>query len=81
MSDQNLEVKVNAFLNSVELLFHSNNKDIKKKANKFLIDLEKNADSWDIALQVLLQDNLPEEAFRLCGTIDDVVAKAKKLEA
>ena len=26
-------------------------------------------------------DNLPEEAFRLCGTIDDVVAKAKKLEA
>ena len=26
-------------------------------------------------------DNLPEEAFRLVGTIDDVVAKAKKLEA
>ncbi len=25
-------------------------------------------------------DNLPEEAFRLVGTIDDVVAKAKKLE-
>ena len=63
MSNQNLEVKVNAFLNSVELLFHSNNKDIKKKANKFLIDLEKNADSWDIALQVLLKDNLPEEAY------------------
>ena len=26
-------------------------------------------------------DNLPEEAFRLVGTIDDVVTKAKKLEA
>ena len=63
MSNQNLEVKVNAFLNSVELLFHSNNKDVKKKANKFLINLEKNADSWDIAFQVLLKDNLPEEAY------------------
>ena len=63
MSNQNLEVKVNAFLNAVQLLFHSNNKDQKNKANKFLIELEKNADSWDIAYQVLLKDNLPEEVY------------------
>ena len=63
MSNQNLEVKVNAFLNSVQLLFHSNNNDVKKKANKFLINLEKNEDSCDVAFQVLLKDNLPEEAY------------------
>ena len=63
MSNQNLEVKVNAFLNAVQLLFHSNNKDQRDKANKFLIELEKNADSWDIAYQVLLKDNLPEEVY------------------
>ena len=63
MSSQNIEVKVNAFLNSVQLLFHSNNKDQKKRANKFLIDLEKNADSWDVAYHVLLKDDLPEEAY------------------
>ena len=63
MSNQNLEVKVNAFLNAVQLLFHSNNNEQKKKANKFLIELEKNADSWDIAYQVLLKENLPEEIY------------------
>ena len=63
MSNQNLEVKVNAFLNAVQLLFHSNNKEQRDKANKFLIELEKNADSWDIAYQVLLKDNLPEEVY------------------
>ena len=31
MSNQNLEVKVNAFLNAVQLLFHSNNNVQKKK--------------------------------------------------
>ena len=63
MSNQNLEVKVNAFLNAVQLLFHSNNKDQKNNANKFLVELEKNPDSWDIAYQVLLKDNLPEEVY------------------
>ena len=63
MSNQNLEVKVNAFLNAVQLLFHSSNNEQKKKANKFLIELEKNADSWDIAYQVLLKANLPEETY------------------
>lgn len=63
MSNQNLEVKVNAFMNAVQLLFHSNDNEKKKKANKFLVELEKNADSWDIAYQVLLKDNLPEEIY------------------
>lgn len=63
MSSKNIEVKVNAFLNSVQLLFHSNNKDQKNRANKFLIELEKNADSWDVAYHVLLKDDLPEEAY------------------
>ena len=63
MSNQNLEVKVNAFLNAVQLLFHSNDNEKKKKANKFLVELEKNADSWDIAYHVLLKDDLPEEIY------------------
>ena len=63
MSNQNLEVKVNAFLNAVQLLFHSNNGEQKINANRFLVELEKNPDSWDIAYQVLLKDNLPEEAY------------------
>ena len=63
MSSQNLEVKVNAFLNAVELLFHSNNPQQKLNANKFIIDLEKNPDSWDVACQILQKDNLQEEVY------------------
>ena len=63
MLNKNLEVKVNAFLNAVQLLFHSNDNKQKKKANKFLIELEKNEDSWDIAYQLILRENLPEEAY------------------
>ena len=63
MSNQNLEVKVNAFINAVQLLFHSNNSSQKKKANKFIIDLEKNSDSWDIAFQVLQKDKLSDEVY------------------
>ena len=63
MSNQNLEVKVNAFLNAVELLFHSNNPQQKKRANKFLIELEKNSDSWDVSFQILQKDNLQEEVY------------------
>ena len=62
-TNQNLEVKVNAFLNAVQLLFHSNNPDQKKKANKFIIELEKNPDSWDVAFQILQKENLPEEVY------------------
>lgn len=63
MSNPNLEVKVNAFLNAVELLFHSNNPEQKKKANKFIIELEKNPDSWDVSFQILQKDNLQEEIY------------------
>ena len=63
MSNPNLEVKVNAFLNAVELLFHSNNTQQKKKANKFIIELEKNSDSWDVSFQILQRDNLQEEIY------------------
>ena len=63
MSNQNLEVKINAFLNAVQLLFHSNNPEQKKKANKFIIELEKNSDSWDVAFQILQKDNLIEEVY------------------
>ena len=63
MSSQNLDVKVNAFLNAVELLFHSNNPEQKISANKFIIELEKNPDSWDVACQILQKDNLSEEVY------------------
>ena len=63
MSSKNLEVKVNAFLNAVETLFHSNNPQQKKNANKFIIELEKNVDSWDIAFQILQKNDLPEEVY------------------
>ena len=63
MSSQNLDVKVNAFLNAVELLFHSNNTEQKISANKFIIEQEKNPDSWDVACQILQKDNLSEEVY------------------
>ena len=63
MSNENLEVKVNAFLNAVQLLFNSNNNQQKMKANKFIIELEKNSDSWDIACNVLQKENLQDEIY------------------
>ena len=64
MSDKSqFEPGINAFLEAVNLLFHSNDKDLKVKANKFLVEFEAKAESWDIAYQVLLKDNLPEEVY------------------
>ena len=63
MSNQNLEIKVNAFINAVQLLFNSNNPSQKKKANKFIIELEKNSEAWDIAFQVLQKDKLIDEVY------------------
>ena len=63
MSNENLEVKVNAFLNAVQLLFNSKNNQQKMKANKFIIELEKNSDSWDIACNVLQKENLQDEIY------------------
>ena len=63
------EYSVDAFLNAVNFLYHSNDKDMKIKANKFLVDFETKAESWDIAFQVLLKDNLSEEAYYNALTI------------
>ena len=64
MSEQiQIESGIKAFLEAVNYLFHSNDKDLKVKANKFLVEFEAKAESWDIAYQVLLKDNLPEEAY------------------
>ena len=57
------ESGVEDFLNAVNLLFHSEDKDLKVKANQFLVNFESKAESWDIAYQVLLKNNLPEEAY------------------
>ena len=54
---------IEEYLNAVNLLFHSNDKDMKVKANKFLVDFEKSSESWDISYQVLLKDGLQEEAY------------------
>ena len=54
---------MNAFLNAVQLLFNSNNNQQKIKANKFIIELEKNSDSWDIACNVLQKENLQDEIY------------------
>ena len=64
MNNNNQEKSgVEDFLNAVNLLFHSEDKDMKVKANQFLVNFESKAESWDIAYQVLLKNNLPEEAY------------------
>ena len=64
MQNQNQPLSgIEEFLNAVNLLFHSNDKDMKVKANKFLVDFEKSPESWDISYQVLLKDGLQEEAY------------------
>ena len=63
MKANSQESGVEDFLNAVNLLFHSEDKDMKVKANKFLVDFESKPESWDIAYQVLLKNNLPEEAY------------------
>ena len=62
MQNQNNKA-IDEFLEAVNLLFHSNEKEMKVKANKYLIDFEKRKESWDVAFQVLQKDDLPEEAY------------------
>ena len=70
MQQQNQEqFGVDSFLNAVNLLYHSNDKDMKVKANKFLVDFETKVDSWDISFKVLMKDNLSEEAYYNALTI------------
>ena len=63
MSNQNQESGINSFLEAVNYLFHSNDSELKKKANKFLIEFESKPESWDISYQILLKDNLPDEVY------------------
>ena len=63
MQGNNQQYGVDAYLSAVNLLFHSENKDLKVKANKFLVDFETKFESWDVAFQVLIKDNLSEEAY------------------
>jgi hypothetical protein len=63
MSNQNQESGINSFLEAVNCLFHSNDSELKKKANKFLIEFESKPESWDISYQILLKDNLSEEVY------------------
>ena len=63
MSNQNQESEIKAFLEALNYLFHSNDKELRQKANKYLVEFESKPDSWDIAYQVLLKDNLSEEAY------------------
>ena len=69
MQQNQQQFGVDSFLNAVNLLYHSDDNDMKSKANKFLVDFETKVDSWDISFQVLLKDNLPEEAYYNALTI------------
>ena len=59
----NQESGINAFLEAVNFLFHSSDKELKVKANKFLVNFESSPESWDISYQVLLKNNLPDEVY------------------
>ena len=63
MSNQNKESEIYSFLGAVNYLFHSNDKALKEKANKYLIEFESKPESLDISYKVLLEDNLPEEVY------------------
>ena len=51
------------FLNAVDALFHSNNKDLQRQANQFICDFDKRPESWDISYQILSSGNLSDEAY------------------
>ena len=54
---------VEAFLKSVDVLFHSPDQALKKEANKFLFEFERKAESWDVAYIVLNKKGLSDEAY------------------
>ena len=54
----NQKFGVNEFLSAVNSLFYSKNDEVKKNANKYLFEFEKSPESWDIAYQILLKNNL-----------------------
>ena len=54
---------VETFLKAVNLLFHSNDKDMRIQANKYLLDFETKMESWDVAFEVITKNNIPEEGY------------------
>ena len=52
-----------SFLYALHSLFNSNDNEISKKANQFLVKFERSPASWDIAYQVLLENNLSDEIY------------------
>lgn len=51
------------FLDAVEMLFHSNDSELKNKSNKFICEFDKRPESWNVAMEILSTDNLKEEAY------------------
>ena len=60
---QNNKYNVEAFLKAVNLLFHSNDKDMRIQANKYLLDFETKMESWDVAFEVIGKNDIPEEGY------------------
>ena len=64
MKNSNLEeYTVDSFLNALNLLFFSKDKELQDKANKFLLKFETKPESWKIAHDVLIMNNLSEQVY------------------
>lgn len=59
----NQKFTMNDFVEAVNVLFHSQDQEAKKKANQYLLSLDKAQESWDISLQVLSTENLTQEVY------------------
>jgi len=51
------------FKKAVHLLYHSNDTDIKKRADRFLCNFDLKKDAWDISIQLLGTPSLEEEVY------------------
>ena len=61
--NQKNKYDLETFLKAVNLLFHSNDKDMRIQANKYLLDFETKIESWDVSFEVIAKDNIPEEGY------------------
>ena len=61
--NQKNKYDVETFLKAVNLLFHSNDKNMRVQANKYLLDFETKVESWDVSFEVIAKDNIPEEGY------------------
>jgi hypothetical protein len=57
------EYTLDNFKNAVLMLYYGQDTDLKKRADDFLCDFERQNEAWDIATQVLNTPNLVEEAY------------------